>query len=113
MQEIKTSARQILRHHARARNAGEKHARDPGAVWARPIALASDPVAAGRPRPGPRARVRVTEQQPAGPPQPINLAYAAPDCSAPTHQPALPESSPPDPLPRFCATDRVRERPPS
>jgi len=31
--------------HARARNAGAKHARDPSAVLARLIALASDPVA--------------------------------------------------------------------
>src|SRR5260370_1302607 len=38
-----------------------KHAGAPNAVWARPLALASDPVATGRPRPGqprPRARVR-------------------------------------------------------
>src|SRR5664279_5631121 len=38
------------------RYTGEKHARDPSAVLARPISLASDPVATGRPRPGPRAR---------------------------------------------------------
>src|SRR5205085_3875234 len=36
---------------------------------ARPIALASDPVATGRPRPGPRARVRVTKMV-KGAPQP-------------------------------------------
>src|SRR5712672_402849 len=59
------------------REAGEEHAGDPGAVLARPISLASDPVAAGRPRPGPRARVRVTRGVNAGPPKPINHNYAA------------------------------------
>ena len=50
---------------APARNAGEKYARDPSAVVARPISLASDPVAAGPTR-GPRARVRLIEEVNAG-----------------------------------------------
>src|SRR3984957_16896143 len=46
-----------------------KHARGPEAVLARPLSLASYPVATGRPRPGqqrPRARVRLIEEQIAG-----------------------------------------------
>src|SRR5207248_2110748 len=42
--------------------AERKHAGDPGRFLARPISLASDPVATGRPRPGARARVRVMEE---------------------------------------------------
>src|ERR1700692_3543766 len=48
-------------------NAGEKaRRRHPDAVLARPLSLASYPVATGRPRPGqqrPRARVRLIEEQ--------------------------------------------------
>src|SRR5947207_1357113 len=42
--------------------------RDPGRFLARPISLASYPVATGRPLPGPRARVRVIEEVNAGRP---------------------------------------------
>src|SRR6202790_4515636 len=54
-----------------------KHAGDPDAVLARPISLASYPVATGRPRPGhqrPRA-LRVTIKVNAGPRKTINLNY--------------------------------------
>src|ERR1700693_2929429 len=89
-----------------------KHAGAPSAVLARPLSLASYPVATGRPRPGhqrPHARVRRIKQVNAGrrnqktittpprhrlggpirsssiaPPKPINHNYAAPDSSAPT-----------------------------
>src|SRR5438045_4939979 len=46
--------------------AERKHAGDPGRFLARPISLASYPVATGRPLPGPRARVRVIEEVNAG-----------------------------------------------
>src|ERR1700732_4489544 len=52
-----------------------KHARaTPDAVLARPLSLASYPVATGRPRPGqqrPRARVRLTEVRKAGSPEAV------------------------------------------
>ena len=125
--------------HARARNAGEKHARDPGAVLARPIALASDPVSTGRPRPGylsarkgDKVRLNAT-----GHPKPINLnlrhrpggpiassSLAPPETNKsklrrwcqilrhPTREPGkVPERSTPEPPCRFGATDRVGERP--
>ena len=80
----KLTPRQILRH-PRASPKCRREARpSPSAVLARPIALASDPVAAGRPRPGPRARVRVTKGVNAGPPKPINRNYAA---AAPPRRP--------------------------
>src|SRR5438105_10138115 len=46
--------------------AERKHAGDPRRFLARPISLASYPVATGRPLPGPRARVRVIEGVNAG-----------------------------------------------
>src|SRR6202040_2898426 len=50
----------------------DKENAGPDAVLARPSSLASYPVATGRPRPGqqrPRARVRLIEEQIAGPPR--------------------------------------------
>src|ERR1700674_1861531 len=55
-----------------------KHAAAPNAVWARPLPLASDPVATGRPRPGqprPRARKWVIVKVNAPPRKSINLNY--------------------------------------
>src|SRR5207253_2630105 len=67
------SPRQILRHpranmdkENQPEMAERKHAGDPGRFLARPISLASYPVATGRPLPGPRARVTVIEEGGAG-----------------------------------------------
>ena len=76
-----------------------KHARDPSAVLARPISLASYPVATGRPRPGhqrPRARVRVSKRLTRGPE--INKSKSAPATSPscgqqPLHRPGGPSRS--------------------
>src|SRR5213078_996869 len=69
------SPRQILRHpranmdkENQPEMAERKHAGDPGRFLARPISLASYPVATGRPLPGPRAGGRVIEEVNAGTP---------------------------------------------
>src|SRR5438552_5584097 len=65
--------------------AERKRAGDPRRFLARPISLASYPVATGRPLPGPRARVRVIEEVNAGP-QPA-VAIVRPAAAAPPRRP--------------------------